>query len=542
MKRKLKLTDKIFKFFGQAGQSSPGREGGRDGGGGGGSGGSTARSGAGGVAGTIPAGCYPAPADWPAASGGAGGAGCGPGDARHGGLSGPATTLVSAKADLASNPRTTGNGDAALALQHEVCFPQLLDTLAHGSPEQRAVAAEALFNFTAESDAARQRAAAAGVVAHLTELLGSGTDHARMYAAYTLSSLTAIDDAIAQMRQQRAPAALVSLLATCPLLVCKKGAMRALGRLARNDDTAAEIVAAGGLRPIVSLLGHPDASLVRRCLVALYFIGADKPELQAQLGAVPGAVRQLIGLLRSDNADVRAEAADVVKVVSRSPTCGLQIAEAGGLDLLAAIAAGAPAVGSPISGGGGANARARASAARALQRLGELPELRHVLPPALHSGGATGAAGAAGTAAAGAQPVGAAAAPAAAAPTAATAGAGAVNRALLEEVASAAEGEDVRQLVEAVSRGSSWIRAKAAAAIEQAAAEDPAASKCVAIGSGGAAQTGAMRGHAAPVCLTRTAVLYLARAGSLAHSLARLPPPRPPPQGPRRHRRRRPAA
>ncbi|KIY96612.1 hypothetical protein MNEG_11347 [Monoraphidium neglectum] len=281
--RKLKLTDKIRKFFGQEGGGSKQQTAGPDG--------ALRIASVDGVQSrclsVLPASSHGSEWAMSGAAGalleggraGAGGSGAAAA-AGQGAAALAALNLVSAKADLSSNPRTTGNGDPACSLHNEVCFPQLLDTLACGGPEQRAVAAEALFNLTAESDAARQRATAAGVVAHLTELLSSGTDHARMYAAYTLSSLTSIDEALAQMRERGAPAALVALLAGCPLLVCKKGAMRALGRLARNDEAAAEIVAAGGLRPIVSLLGHADASLVRRCLVALYFIGADKPELQ----------------------------------------------------------------------------------------------------------------------------------------------------------------------------------------------------------------------------------------------------------------------
>jgi hypothetical protein len=442
MKSKLNLGDKIRKFFGQEG--CPGRESPVF------AGPASARERSfveGGVGATHSISAHGGGGDWTPVAAGDGGA-------KAGGA--PCRNLVSVKADLTSNMRTTGGhvgcGDPASSLQSEVCFPQLLETLAGGGPEQRAVAAEALFNFTAESEAARQRATAAGVVAHLTELLLSGTDHARMYAAYTLSSLTSIDEAIAQMRQQRAPAALVGLLAGCPLLVCKKGAMRALGRLARNDDTAAEIVAAGGLRPIVSLLAHGDASLVRRCLVALYFIGADKPELQAELGAVPGAIAQLVSLLRSDNADVRAEAADVIKVVARSPACAGQVLDHGGAELLAALAAGTIAAGGGgLSTGlsGSAQARTRASAARALQRLNELPELRAQLSEQL----GTGLHG---------QP--------------ASASGGGDAAALLDEVASASEGDDVRELVEAVARGSPNTRAKAAAAIEQV-ATDPTAAK-----------------------------------------------------------------
>jgi hypothetical protein len=144
--------------------------------------------------------------------------------------------------DFCSGLRTTGQ-DESYTLQNEVYFPQLLLTLQGGTPEQKAVAAEALFNYTAESDAARQRATQAGVVAHLVDLLRTGTEHGKMYAAYTLSSLTTIDESLEQMHKHGAIPALIDILSTCPLLVCKKGAMRALGRLARSDDAAQEIVA-----------------------------------------------------------------------------------------------------------------------------------------------------------------------------------------------------------------------------------------------------------------------------------------------------------
>lgn len=144
--------------------------------------------------------------------------------------------------EFAGGLRTTGQ-DESYTLQNEVYFPQLLLTLQGGTPEQKAVAAEALFNYTAESDAARQRATQAGVVAYLVDLLRSGTEHGKMYAAYTLSSLTTIDESLEQMHKHGAIPALIDILATCPLLVCKKGAMRALGRLARSDEAAQEIVA-----------------------------------------------------------------------------------------------------------------------------------------------------------------------------------------------------------------------------------------------------------------------------------------------------------
>jgi hypothetical protein len=78
----------------------------------------------------------------------------------------------------------------------------------------------------------------------------------------------------------------------------------------------ARFTAAGGLGPIISLLSRPDSSLVRRCLIALYFIGADKDGLQQAIGAA-GALPQLLLLARSESPDVQAEATDVLKVLCR---------------------------------------------------------------------------------------------------------------------------------------------------------------------------------------------------------------------------------
>lgn len=48
------------------------------------------------------------------------------------------------------------------------------------------------------------------------------------------------------------------------VLASKKGAMRALGRLARSDESAVEIVEAKGLPPMIALLDCEDAGLIRR--------------------------------------------------------------------------------------------------------------------------------------------------------------------------------------------------------------------------------------------------------------------------------------
>jgi len=92
--------------------------------------------------------------------------------------------------------------------------------------------------------------------------------------------------------------------------------VRALGQLSRDDAAAADIVAAGGLPAMVALLYEADSSLVRRCLIALYYIGADKDALQQAIGAA-GALPRLLALTHSESLDVQAEAIDVLKVLCR---------------------------------------------------------------------------------------------------------------------------------------------------------------------------------------------------------------------------------
>ena len=85
-----------------------------------------------------------------------------------------------------------------------------------------------------------------------------------MYAAYALSSIMTPTQPLVGMRAAGVIPALVTVLTTSRVLASKKGAMRALGRLARSEEAAVEIVEANGLPPIIALLDCDDAGLVRR--------------------------------------------------------------------------------------------------------------------------------------------------------------------------------------------------------------------------------------------------------------------------------------
>lgn len=248
---------------------------------------------------------------------------------------------------------------------------QLLAALTQGTPDQRASAAEALFNITSESEAFKQQSTTLGTIPALLELLITGNEHAKMYAAYTLSALTSIDEAAQQMLANNAVQLLVQTLSASSMLVCKKGAMRALGRLVRYDEAARALVRCGGLHVILPLLQSSDSNLVRRCLITLYFVGADKGDMQEEIAAAD-AVPLLLALCTSNNQDIAAEAVDSVKVLCKSAACGRAILQHQGWQILSEIAA-MPATAGSTAG------RARAAAARCLTRLQAQPDLAAAL-------------------------------------------------------------------------------------------------------------------------------------------------------------------
>lgn len=65
-----------------------------------------------------------------------------------------------------------------------------------------------------------------------------------------------------------------------------------------------------------------------RCLVALYFVGADKPALQGALVAA-GAIPPVVRLCHSTQREVQAEAVDVLKVLSRHQRASRVIVDLG---------------------------------------------------------------------------------------------------------------------------------------------------------------------------------------------------------------------
>lgn len=93
-----------------------------------------------------------------------------------------------------------------------------------------------------------------------------------MYAAYALSSIMNPSQPLTEIRAAGVIPALISVLNTAKHLASKKGAMRALGRLARVNESAVEIVDANGLPPIIALLDCVDKSLIKRSAIGAFFL------------------------------------------------------------------------------------------------------------------------------------------------------------------------------------------------------------------------------------------------------------------------------
>lgn len=217
--------------------------------------------------------------------------------------------------------------------QREQILRELLTRLQTGTPESRAAAAESLFS-SAEDEDLRHKMSAMGAVKPLVELLKLDDVKGQMFAAYTLSALTSFEASLLDMKECRAIHALLSLLSSTTGDLSKKGALRALGRLARVDDCVYDMVNLGALPVLSDLLDSADGTIVRRCLITLYFIGADKHDMQSQIGQTEAVAKVLELCKNCSQPEIQAEAVDVIKVLSRCRECADIIMQRDGISIL----------------------------------------------------------------------------------------------------------------------------------------------------------------------------------------------------------------
>ncbi|CAD7696453.1 unnamed protein product [Ostreobium quekettii] len=317
------------------------------------------------------------------------------------------------------NWRPLGVGLQSRPALRDAAVDELVEVLRSGGQGEQADAAEMLFNAVIESAERRGAVSVAGAVVPLVIMLSTGSPKGQLYAAYTLSSLTSVEGCRQEMEDAGAIGALLTMVgAPDTTLDGRKGAVRALGRLARNDSAAGAIVHAGGLPHLIGLLDSNEPGLLKRALVCLYFVGADKEELQAEI-VRSGAVPRLVALCGSSHGSVQAEAADVCKVLARSTWCAREMAAGGAIEALVRVA------------DDGLSNRSKENAFKALQRISDKgPELRDRIV-------GSGAGGA----------------------------------------ASDISNGEIQQLVGIINSGDPQLREQAAQVIEQVAAADPRASR-----------------------------------------------------------------
>ena len=234
----------------------------------------------------------------------------------------------------------------------------LLDDLkSDASASLRDAAAQSCYELCIDRSEVRPLFLKLDAIGCLLELAQTGRRHSRIFASLTLTSLTSHDECRTYlMHHGILPLTLEQLADTEVPDEVKRGCLRAIGRLAKFNEASEEILKLGGLQTIVQILECENEGLQRRALIALYFIGADKPNVQEAFLGV-GAVRPLLRLCTSSHPNVQLEAMDVCKVLSRSRACAIEFVQQSGIRIFVSAAS------------EGATKEIKSSAYRVLQRL-----------------------------------------------------------------------------------------------------------------------------------------------------------------------------
>ena len=168
-------------------------------------------------------------------------------------------------------------------------------------------------------------------------MLEHGTEQGRVYAAHTLHILVGNEGCAAERAVQLgAVEALLRVVKHSPHSACRKSSLRALARLVRNREAAARCMACAGHLCLLEALAAADEPTTRGALVGLYYLGADKNHIQQHLGAA-GLVPKLLQLCHGSNPRIVYQAAQVLKMMTKTRYCGELILVAGGLATLQSL-------------------------------------------------------------------------------------------------------------------------------------------------------------------------------------------------------------
>lgn len=196
----------------------------------------------------------------------------------------------------------------------------LLRSLQRSAPEQAYASLQELFNLAADNPNVCASLYGLNAVDSLTPLLSADDVHVRILASYILSALASEEKAVQQMVSVHTIEALIAQLAGDQPVLCRKAALRALGKMARWPAGATEFLSSGGLRPLVAHLFHSNATIVRRCLIALYNLSTDKEETCSAI-AHADAVPAVLRLCSSNHAEVQRESVNLLRALVLNEHC-----------------------------------------------------------------------------------------------------------------------------------------------------------------------------------------------------------------------------
>lgn len=197
---------------------------------------------------------------------------------------------------------------------------QLLQALHRNGPGQSYAPLQDLFNLAADDSSVCTILHRLNAVGILSPLLRHEDLHVRILSAYILSALATAEAAVRAMVSAGTINALIGQLADTQPILCKKAALRALGKIVRWPVGSNELVACGGLRPLSSHIKHTNPTIVRRSLIALYNFIADKSENSAQIVSV-GAIAKIMELCYDTHPEVQRETINLVKALCRCDEC-----------------------------------------------------------------------------------------------------------------------------------------------------------------------------------------------------------------------------
>lgn len=197
----------------------------------------------------------------------------------------------------------------------------LLEDLTSGNEEILEEAVKNCYEISISNADVRPLFMEMGLTEYLLKIARSSRRNSKIFASLTLACLTSHEGCREYLLKKGILQICLEQLEGMELSEEVKGTwLRAVGRLAKFTEAAIEIVSLQGLQIVVKILVEGTDGLKRRALIALYFIGADKPNVQEAFIAA-GVIEPLLALCSSQSTAVQLEAIDVCKVLSRCRAC-----------------------------------------------------------------------------------------------------------------------------------------------------------------------------------------------------------------------------